>query len=209
MNNSVENAALCDEGGASPMISTSLNNSQQGTVTDDATAAKENPGWCTSENAIRAAKIVAIGGAVGGALAVAAPYAVASYYYYVYGLSYIGPVAGGWFAANMGSGLVAGSPMAVLQSCAMSAGTYTTAAGVGGGVGGVGGIGIGGLWTGKKGEGQSGAPAAAKASPNATSKSTSTGGENEEGLDKGTQTEEVENTQELPPPQQLEQKQQQ
>eukprot|EP01034_Spumella_vulgaris_P014772 gene14772-18877_t len=39
----------------------------------------------------------------------------------------------------MGSGLVAGSTMSVLQSCAMTAGTYTTAAGIGGGVGGVGG----------------------------------------------------------------------
>eukprot|EP01031_Cornospumella_fuschlensis_P033497 gene33497-40528_t len=211
MNNSMDNAALCGQGGASPLIPTSRNNSQ-GTLTDpfDATAAKGNPGWCTSENAIRAAQIIAIGSVVGGAFALAAPYAVAGYFYYGYGLSYAGPVAGGWFAANMGSGLVAGSSMSVLQSCAMTAGTYTTAAGIGGGVGGVGGT-IGGLWTvTKKSDGQSGAPTVNKTGPSTASKSTSTSSEDEGGLDKGTQTEEEENTQEpLPPPHEQEQEQQQ
>jgi hypothetical protein len=47
----------------------------------------------------------------------------------IIGLSTVGPVAGGWFAANMGAALVAGGPMATLQSAAMTAGTY-----VGGGV---------------------------------------------------------------------------
>ena len=35
------------------------------------------------------------------------------------GLSSIGPVAGGWFAANMGAGVCAGSGMAAAQSVAM------------------------------------------------------------------------------------------
>jgi hypothetical protein len=47
----------------------------------------------------------------------------------VIGLTPVGPVAGGWFAANMGAGLVSGSAMSLLQSAAMTAGAY-----VGGGV---------------------------------------------------------------------------
>ena len=37
------------------------------------------------------------------------------------GLSPAGPIAGGWFAANMGSGLVAGSAVSVMQSVVMTA----------------------------------------------------------------------------------------
>ncbi len=47
------------------------------------------------------------------------------------GLSTVGPVAGGWFAMNMGSGLTAGSFMAGLQSAAMTGTAYATGAGVG------------------------------------------------------------------------------
>jgi hypothetical protein len=48
-------------------------------------------------------------------------------------------MVGGWFAANMGSGLVAGSAMSIIQSAAMSASTYGTAILVGGATGGMGG----------------------------------------------------------------------
>eukprot|EP01040_Poterioochromonas_malhamensis_P010478 gene10478-11401_t len=37
----------------------------------------------------------------------------------VLGLTPLGPLAGGWFAANMGAGLAKGSLMAILQSAAM------------------------------------------------------------------------------------------
>ena len=51
------------------------------------------------------------------------------------GLTPIGPIAGGWFAANMGAGVAAGSGMAALQSAAMTGAGYGTAAAVGGTVG--------------------------------------------------------------------------
>ena len=52
--------------------------------------------------------------------------------FYVAGLSYVGPAAGGWFAANMGAGLASGSYMALAQSAAMVAGgTYATGVALG------------------------------------------------------------------------------
>eukprot|EP01040_Poterioochromonas_malhamensis_P010175 gene10175-11062_t len=47
------------------------------------------------------------------------------------GLSSTGPVAGGWFASNMGAGLTAGGVMATFQSAAMRPSTYKTASWVG------------------------------------------------------------------------------
>ncbi|RYH24774.1 hypothetical protein EON65_16250 [archaeon] len=79
---------------------------------------------CTITNSVTG---FALGGAAGTALAVGALLAL--------GLSPLGPIAGGWFAANMGAGLAAGSTMAMLQSTAMSAITYTTAAATGAAVG--------------------------------------------------------------------------
>eukprot|EP01040_Poterioochromonas_malhamensis_P009179 gene9179-9960_t len=52
------------------------------------------------------------------------------------GLSPVGPVAGGWFAANMGAGLAAGSWMATLQSAAMTSTAYYAGGTVGGVLGG-------------------------------------------------------------------------
>jgi hypothetical protein len=52
----------------------------------------------------------------------------------IVGLSATGPIAGGWFAANMGAGLASGSAMSVLQSAAMTG----TAYGVGSATGAVG-----------------------------------------------------------------------
>jgi hypothetical protein len=49
----------------------------------------------------------------------------------VIGLTPIGPIAGGLFAANMGSGLVAGGLMATIQSAAMTGTAYATGAGLG------------------------------------------------------------------------------
>lgn len=72
------------------------------------------------------------GGAVGAAVVAGAMFAV--------GLSVLGPIAGGWFAANMGAGLTAGSMMSTLQSIAMGTAAYTGGAGVGVGVGGVGAV---------------------------------------------------------------------
>eukprot|EP01032_Pedospumella_encystans_P023666 gene23666-26783_t len=77
-------------------------------------------------------KDVAVGTSVG---AVVGGVVVASAFL-VIGLSPIGPIAGGWFAANMGAGLVSGSGMAMLQSAAMTTGAYYTGAGVGGVIGG-------------------------------------------------------------------------
>ncbi|RYH08597.1 hypothetical protein EON65_40790 [archaeon] len=62
--------------------------------------------------------------------AVAAPYILTAGFTLI-GLSTVGPTVGGWFAANMGAGLVAGGAMATVQSAAMTTATYTTAAWVG------------------------------------------------------------------------------
>jgi hypothetical protein len=51
------------------------------------------------------------------------------------GLSPLGPVAGGLFAAIMGAGIAAGSAMATLQALAMTTAAYTTGAAVGGAAG--------------------------------------------------------------------------
>ena len=53
------------------------------------------------------------------------------------GLSTAGPVAGGWFAANMGAGVAAGSWMSLLQTAAMTTpwAPVILAAGAGGGIG--------------------------------------------------------------------------
>lgn len=81
----------------------------------------------------------ALGGAVGavvgvGIVAVAIP---------LVGLSPLGPVAGGWFAANMGAGLVAGSWMSLAQSVVMTGSAYIMGA-QGGAAVGVGiGVGVG------------------------------------------------------------------
>eukprot|EP01039_Chlorochromonas_danica_P005565 gene5565-6127_t len=63
-------------------------------------------------------------GAVAGAALVAGVFLVA-------GLSPLGPLAGGWFASQMGAGLAAGSALAALQSAAMTGTTYATGAAVG------------------------------------------------------------------------------
>jgi hypothetical protein len=64
-------------------------------------------------------------GAKVGALAVATGFVLI-------GLSPAGPVAAGWFAANSGAGIAAGSAMAMLQSLAMTSIAYTTGAAIGG-----------------------------------------------------------------------------
>lgn len=73
---------------------------------------------------------LAISSTAGAAVSTAA---VAGTFFAV-GLSPLGPVAGGWFASHMGAGLVSGSCMAMAQSAAMTATTYTTVATVGAGV---------------------------------------------------------------------------
>jgi hypothetical protein len=75
---------------------------------------------CTAEDAGIA---TVVGGAVGVVLVGATFLAL--------GLTPIGPVAGGWFAANMGAGLAAGSMMSVVQAAAMTGTTYGTALGLG------------------------------------------------------------------------------
>mmetsp|Transcript_19976 Transcript_19976/g.28697 ORF Transcript_19976/g.28697 Transcript_19976/m.28697 type:complete len:121 (-) Transcript_19976:165-527(-) len=47
------------------------------------------------------------------------------------GLSPVGPIAGGFFAANMGAGLTSGGVMAVAQSLAMTGKAYAVGATVG------------------------------------------------------------------------------
>jgi hypothetical protein len=80
----------------------------------------------------RTAQILALAG-VG---AVAGPLLLTAGFYAV-GLSTAGPIAGGWFASNMGAGLVAGGVMSSVQSAAMTTATYTTAAWIGLGTGSV------------------------------------------------------------------------
>lgn len=63
-------------------------------------------------------------GAVGGALLVCGAFLVI-------GLTPMGPIAGSLFALNMGSGLAAGSMMAITQSAAMTSATYATGAALG------------------------------------------------------------------------------
>jgi hypothetical protein len=64
-----------------------------------------------------------MGGIVGATLVTTAFVAI--------GLSPIGPIAGGLFAANMGASVAAGSFMALLQSAAMTGTAYGTGAAVG------------------------------------------------------------------------------
>ena len=86
----------------------------------------------TEASSTETLKTVAIGTTVGAAVGGVAV-AVA---FLAIGLSPIGPIAGGWFAANMGAGLASTSGMAMLQSAAMTTGAYYTGAGVGGVIGG-------------------------------------------------------------------------
>lgn len=72
----------------------------------------------------------AVAGAALGALAVGGTFVLL-------GLTPLGPVAGGWFAANMGAGLASGGWMALLQSAAMSGTAYGTAAATGAAAGAV------------------------------------------------------------------------
>jgi hypothetical protein len=82
----------------------------------------------------------AVGATVGGAAGYVGGGLAVTGVFYAVGLSTLGPVAGGLFAANMGAGVAAGSMMAVAQSMAMTTGTYVT----GGVVGAVAGTGVGG-----------------------------------------------------------------
>lgn len=85
----------------------------------------------TSSATAHCVKGTAGGSTVGAAVGlVAVPLA-----FLAIGLSPIGPIAGGWFAANMGAGLAAGSTMAGLQAAAMTGAGVGTATGVGGAVG--------------------------------------------------------------------------
>eukprot|EP00981_Chlorochromonas_danica_P007410 scaffold1709_cov158-Ochromonas_danica.AAC.20 len=70
-------------------------------------------------------------GAVGAAVGVA----VVGGAFFMIGLGPLGPVAGGWFAANMGAGLTAGSVMSLAQSAAMTGAGYVYGATAGGVVG--------------------------------------------------------------------------
>lgn len=75
---------------------------------------------CTLKGTTEAVTI----GTVGGAILVLGAFAVV-------GLTPLGPIAGGIFAANMGAGLTAGSLMAVAQSAAMTSTVYATGAALG------------------------------------------------------------------------------
>jgi len=74
-------------------------------------------------------------GKVGGGAAIG--YGVVVVGFAAIGLSPLGPVAGGLFAANMGAGLTAGGFMATLQGAAMTATAYWGGATVGAAVGGL------------------------------------------------------------------------
>jgi hypothetical protein len=76
-------------------------------------------------------KSTAIGAGIGTGIGMVA----APLFFLAVGLSPVGPIAGGYFAANMGAGLAAGSTMAGLQAAAMTVAGVTTAAVVGGAAG--------------------------------------------------------------------------
>ena len=90
----------------------------------------------TEASSTKTLKTVAIGTTVGAAVGGV----VVAVGFLAIGLSPIGPIAGGWFATNMGAGLASTSGMAMLQSAAMTTGAYYTGAGVGGVIGGASGI---------------------------------------------------------------------
>jgi hypothetical protein len=73
------------------------------------------------------AKSASVGVVIGGSLGVVAIGGA----FLVIGLTPIGPIAGGLFAANMGAGLAAGSMISVILSAAMVGTTCAAAAGVG------------------------------------------------------------------------------
>ena len=78
----------------------------------------------TSSCTVSKAPLMTAGGAaVGSALVLGG--------FLLIGLSPLGPIAGGLFAANMGAGLASGSIMAVTQAAAMTGGAYATGAAVG------------------------------------------------------------------------------
>jgi hypothetical protein len=76
-------------------------------------------------------KSTAIGAGIGTGIGVVA----VPLFFLAVGLSPIGPIAGGFFAANMGAGLAAGSTMAGLQAAAMTGAGVGAAAVVGGAAG--------------------------------------------------------------------------
>eukprot|EP01040_Poterioochromonas_malhamensis_P009658 gene9658-10487_t len=83
-----------------------------------------NPGIGWKEKLALGAGFATVGVLTGPAVA-------AGIFYYGLGLSSAGPVAGGLFASYMGSGVVAGSSMAILQSVAMTPVLATGGASVG------------------------------------------------------------------------------
>ena len=83
-----------------------------------------NPGLGWKEKLALGAGFATVGVLTGPAVA-------AGIFYYGLGLSSAGPVAGGLFASYMGSGVVAGSSMAILQSVAMTPVLATGGASVG------------------------------------------------------------------------------
>ena len=114
------------------------NMKKEGDQTTDATNMKKEGDQTTdaacartmNQNLTNCALVVggcAAGVVVGAALAPVALSAI--------GLSTLGPVAGGWFAANMGAGLTAGSSMALIQSAAMTGAATTYCGAMGGAVG--------------------------------------------------------------------------
>ena len=76
---------------------------------------------CTATGALTLVGV----GAVGGAAVIAGAFIGIGL------MPFMGPIAGGAFAANMGAAVAAGSTMAVAQSAAMTASTFATAAALG------------------------------------------------------------------------------
>jgi len=95
------------------------------------TSASRRMSEVASDSAVSCVKCAATGTSIGTIVGLAAVPVL----FVVVGLSPLGPLAGGWFASNMGAGLAAGSTMAGLQSAAMTGAGYGTAAAVGGAVG--------------------------------------------------------------------------
>eukprot|EP01039_Chlorochromonas_danica_P001560 gene1560-1702_t len=86
---------------------------------------------------------MAVGSATGTVGGAAVGVAVVGGALIMVGLGPLGPVAGGWFAANMGAGLATGSVMSLAQSAAMTGAAYSLGATAGGVVGAATGAAIG------------------------------------------------------------------
>eukprot|EP01040_Poterioochromonas_malhamensis_P006543 gene6543-7044_t len=104
-------------------LSRRLDEATETTVADTPEATAVDAPTCTWKDGAIVTATGVVGAAVGAAVVLGG--------FALIGLTPAGPVAGGWFASNMGAGLVSGSWMSLTQSAAMTGTAYGTGAAVG------------------------------------------------------------------------------